>query len=156
MSGQHWEIGKEPWGCREHCIRGSTGRKIGNVRVQYKRFQGKQKLLLLLLLLFFKLATQNESATAFQMRVWCLMTKLNASDQLRPFHRSTSQLQHLLPGSWQKVSSALFLTALHAKWDTFTSRKARIYSYLGWLYREMSFPILKLDYFGQTGYCSMH
>lgn len=91
-----------------------------------------------------------------RLRVWCLLTKCNALDQVRPFHWSTSHLEHLLPACWQKVSSTLFLTALYTKCDMLTNRKARFYSKLGQLYREISFPMLKFSYFGQTGYCSVH
>ena len=117
------------------CIPVGTGKKVGNVRPQHRSFKESR-------IFFSLLVSQNESATDFQRRVWCLKTKCNVSDQLGPFHWSTSQLQYLLPVCRQKVSFVLFFTVLYANNDIsilFTSRRARIYSYLSWLYGETSF-----------------
>lgn len=138
-----------------------TGKKVGNVTPQHRSFKESR-------IFFFLLVSQNESATDFQRRVWCLKTKCNVSGQLGPFHWSTSQLQYLLPLCWQKVSFVLFFAVLYASNDIsilFTSGRARIYSSLSWLYRETSFnwgtclfPIFKIDLFGRRGggYCSIH
>lgn len=121
-----------------------------------EKFSGKHSFLKF----FFKLLSQNESATDFHMRVWCLKTKCNVSEQFRSLHWSTSQLQYLLLLCWQKkVSFVLILTALYIVWYLLCIHLLLVKLALQRVIslRYVSFLISKLDLFSsRTEYCLIH
>lgn len=83
-----------------HSLAG-RGRNVGSVHVQHKRSLQES----LIFKSFFELSSENESAVDFHMRVWCLKTKCNVSEQFRSLHWGTSWLQYLLFICWQKKVS---------------------------------------------------